>query len=132
MSTLRIEHVNVTVTNPERAAALMQSVFDWRVRWSGPARDGGRSIHVGTDDHYIALFTQAGVAYIDEDFAKGRPLNHIGVEVEDIDAVEARVSAAGLLPFNHGDYDPGRRFYFLDPDGIEYEVVSYRSAAGAE
>ena len=22
--------------------------------------------------------------------------------------------------------DPGRRFYFLDPDGIEYEVVSYR------
>ena len=132
MSTLRIEHVNVTVTNPERAAALMQSVFDWRVRWSGPARDGGRSIHVGTDDHYIALFTQAGVAYIDEDFAKGRPLNHIGVEVEDIDAVEARVRAAGLLPFNHGDYDPGRRFYFLDPDGIEYEVVSYRSAAGAE
>ena len=30
------------------------------------------------------------------------------------------------MPFNHGDYDPGRRFYFLDPDGIEYEVISYR------
>jgi len=132
MSTLRIEHVNVTVTDPERAAALMQALFDWRVRWSGPARDGGRSIHVGTDDHYIALYSQAGVAYTDEDFAKGRPLNHIGVEVADIDAVEARVSAAGLLPFNHGDYDPGRRFYFLDPDGIEYEVVSYRSAVGGE
>ena len=39
--------------------------------------------------------------------------------------IEARVSAAGLIPFNHGDYEPGRRFYFLDPDGIEYEVVSY-------
>ena len=62
----------------------------------------------------------------EEGFAKGRPLNHIGVEVDDLDAVEARVIAAGLLPFNHGDYDPGRRFYFLDPDGIEYEVVSYR------
>ena len=23
------------------------------------------------------------------------------------------------------DYEPGRRFYFFDPDGIEYEVVSY-------
>ena len=34
--------------------------------------------------------------------------------------------AAGLKPFNHGDYDPGRRFYFLDPDGIEYEIISYR------
>ena len=36
--------------------------------------------------------------------------------------------AAGLVPFNHGDYEPGRRFYFMDPDGIEYEIVSYRPA----
>ena len=61
-----------------------------------------------------------------DDFAKGRPLNHIGVEVDDLDAIEAKVVAAGLKPFGHADYDPGRRFYFLDPDGIEYEVVSYR------
>ena len=32
----------------------------------------------------------------------------------------------GLTPFSHGDYEPGRRFYFFDPDGIEYEVISYR------
>jgi hypothetical protein len=32
----------------------------------------------------------------------------------------------GLTPFSHGDYQPGGRFCFLDPDGIEYEVVSYR------
>ena len=125
MSTLRIEHVNVTVTDPERAAALMQAMFGWRVRWSGAARDGGHTIHVGEDDHYIALYTGHNVPYTEADFAKGRPLNHIGVEVEDLAAVEARVIAAGLTPFNHGDYPPGRRFYFLDPDGIEYEVVSY-------
>ena len=59
-------------------------------------------------------------------FAKGRPLNHIGVEVDDLAAVETKVIAAGLRPFGHDDYDPGRRFYFLDPDGIEYEIVSYR------
>jgi catechol 2,3-dioxygenase-like lactoylglutathione lyase family enzyme len=121
----RIEHVNVTVTDPARAAALMQALFDWRIRWSGPARDGGHTIHVGSDDHYLALYTGRDVAYTAEDFAKGRPLNHIGVEVDDLDAVEARVTAAGLTPFNHAAYDPGRRFYFLDPDGIEYEVVSY-------
>jgi catechol 2,3-dioxygenase-like lactoylglutathione lyase family enzyme len=125
MAAPRIEHVNVTVTDPERAAALMQTLFGWRVRWSGPARDGGRTIHVGSDQHYLALYTGPGIAYTDGDFAKGQPLNHIGVEVEDLDAVEAKVIAAGLLPFSHGDYDPGRRFYFLDPDGIEYEVVSY-------
>ncbi|MGH7022640.1 MAG: VOC family protein [Caulobacteraceae bacterium] len=126
MPSPRIEHVNVTVTDPERAAGLMEALFGWRVRWQGPARDGGRTIHVGSDDHYLALYTGRDVAYTPEDFAKGRPLNHIGVEVKDLDAVEARVIAAGLSPFNHAAYDPGRRFYFLDPDGIEYEVVSYR------
>jgi catechol 2,3-dioxygenase-like lactoylglutathione lyase family enzyme len=126
MSIAKIEHVNVTVSNPERAAKLMEALFDWRVRWRGPAANGGHTIHVGSDDHYIALYTGAGVTYTAADFAKGRPLNHIGVEVEDIDGAEARVVAAGLEPFSHGDYEPGRRFYFLDPDGIEYEVVSYQ------
>lgn len=125
MSKPRIEHVNVTVTDPERAAKLMAELFGWHVRWRGAARDGGHTIHVGSDDHYIALYTGGNVTYSADDFAKGRPLNHIGVEVDDLDATEARVAAAGLKPFSHGDYEPGRRFYFLDPDGIEYEVVSY-------
>jgi len=126
MSTPRIEHVNVTVSNPERAARLMEQLFDWQVRWQGPARDGGRTIHIGSDEHYIALYTGRDAAYTAEDFAKGKPLNHIGIEVDDIAATEARVVAGGLQPFNHGSYEPGRRFYFLDPDGIEYEVISYR------
>ena len=125
MASPRIEHVNVTVSDPERAARLMEALFGWRVRWQGPARDGGRTIHVGSAEHYVALYTGAGVTYTPDDFTKGRPLNHIGVEVDDLDAVEASVVAAGLVPFSHGDYEPGRRFYFFDPDGIEYEVVSY-------
>ena len=122
MSMPRIEHVNVTVTDAERTATLMETLFGWQVRWSGAARDGGHTIHVGSSDHYIALYTgrDAGAA------ADRGPLNHIGVEVDDLDAAEARVIAAGLTPFSHGDYEPGRRFYFLDPDRIEYEVISYR------
>jgi len=131
MSAGRIEHVNVTVTDPARAAALMEALFGWRIRWQGPALNGGHTIHVGTDDDYVALYTGRGAHYTADTFAKGRPLNHIGVEVDDLDAVEGRVVAAGLKPFAHGDYEPGRRFYFLDPDGIEYEVVSYRPKAAA-
>jgi catechol 2,3-dioxygenase-like lactoylglutathione lyase family enzyme len=128
MSTPRIEHVNVNVSDPERAARMMERLFGWHVRWQGAARDGGQTIHVGSahlesGGHYIALHTGRG------DFAKGQPLNHIGVEVDDLDSIEAKVVAAGLKPFGHDDYDPGRRFYFLDPDGIEYEVVSYRLPA---
>jgi catechol 2,3-dioxygenase-like lactoylglutathione lyase family enzyme len=125
MAKVQIEHVNVTVRDPDRAARLMESLFDWHVRWRGPAASGGYTVHVGSDAQYLALYTPPGTELATKAFAKGRPLNHIGVEVEDLDATEAKVTAAGLTPFSHGDYHPGRRFYFLDPDGIEYEVVSY-------
>lgn len=131
MAVPRIEHVNLTVRNAERAAALIERLFDWKVRWQGPAQNGGRTVHVGTEAQYLALYTGRDPAYADDQFTKGRPLNHVAVEVDDVDAIEARVIEAGLTPFSHGDYEPGRRFYFLDPDGIEFEVVSYASAAAA-
>ena len=126
MATPKIEHVNITVRDPGRAARLMGDLFGWQVRWEGPALNGGHTIHVGSADQYLALYAPRDAILTDEDFAKGRPLNHVGVEVEDIDDTETKVVAAGLVPFNHADYEPGRRFYFLDPDGIEFEVVSYR------
>ena len=129
MSSPRIEHVNITVSDPKRTSDLMELLFDWHVRWSGPAQNGGHTIHVGSDDHYVALYAGGDTAKVAEAFSKGRPLNHIGVEVDDLAAAEARVIAAGLRPFSHADYEPGRRFYFLDPDGIEYEVLSYNNAA---
>ena len=87
MALPKIEHVNVTVTDPARAAHLMEALFDWRIRWRGPARDGGHTIHVGSNDHYIALYTgRAGAA--SGSAGGGGPLNHIGVEVDDLDAAE--------------------------------------------
>jgi len=125
MPSIRIEHVNITVSSPERTATLLQTLFGWSLRWRGPALNGGHSIHVGSDDHYFALYTSGQQGRADTSFSKGAPLNHIGVEVDDLDAIEALVIAAGLTPFSHDNYDPGRRFYFFDTDGIEYEVVSY-------
>jgi hypothetical protein len=46
------------------------------------------------------------------------------VLVDDLDNIEQRVRQAGYTPFNFGDYKSGRRFYFIDDDHIEYEVVS--------
>jgi catechol 2,3-dioxygenase-like lactoylglutathione lyase family enzyme len=123
MASLRIEHVNLTVSDPDRTAALMERLFGWKVRWRGPARDDGLTVHVGNGDHYLALYTPRDGSRTS--FPKGHPLNHVGIEVDDLDATERKVIGEGLLPFSHGDYEPGRRFYFLDPDGTEYEVVSY-------
>ena len=120
-----IEHVNVTVRDPERSAKLMHDLFGWNIRWQGPAISGGRSIHVGDDRFYMAFYTKDGIDTADDAFRKGRPLNHVGIVVDDLDDAERRVVAAGLEPFNHGDYDPGRRFYFFDFDGTEFELVSY-------
>ena len=121
----RLEHVNVTVSDPDRSAALLQRLFGWRVRWSGPALGGGRTVHVGTDDQYLALYAGRDGKGDPRAWTKGVPLNHVAVLVDDLDAAEARVADAGLTAFGHGDYAPGRRFYFFDPDGIEFEVVSY-------
>ncbi|HEX4848974.1 MAG TPA: VOC family protein, partial [Novosphingobium sp.] len=75
---------------------------------------------------YLAVYTNEGRAKgQNRPYPKGTPLNHIGLVVDDLDAAEAAVIAAGLEPFNHGDYEPGRRFYFFDWDGIEFELVSY-------
>lgn len=122
---VRLEHVNITVGDADRSAALLEQIFGWRVRWAGPAMAGGRTIHIGTDEQYLALYTRQGSDGVPLAWPKGAPLNHVAVVVDDLEAVEARVARAGLIPFNHGDYEPGRRFYFFDADGIEFEVVSY-------
>ncbi len=127
MAAARLEHANLTVSEPERSAALFQQLCGWHERWRGPSQMGGRTIHVGSESGYLALYTNEGRASAGGigPFAKGVPLNHVGIEVDDLDAAEAVVVAAGLEPINHGDYEPGRRFYFFDWDGIEFEVVSY-------
>ena len=118
----RIEHVNLTVTDVDRSAALFETLLGWTQRWRGEAMNGGETIHVGEDQTYLALYSDRGDH---SGQAKGRPLNHIGLLIDDLDAAEQVVVAHGLEPFGHDDYEPGRRFYFFDWDGIEFEVVSY-------
>ena len=47
-----LEHANISVTDPERSAALLIDLLGWHERWKGDAMSGGRTIHVGTDDAY--------------------------------------------------------------------------------
>ena len=118
-----LEHVNLTVSDPDRSSKLLQDLCGWHERWRGPSQLGGRTIHVGSARDYIALYTNEGRG---GPYAKGVPLNHVALVVDDLTEAERTVVAAGLEPFGHGDYEPGRRFYFFDWDGIEFEIVSYR------
>ncbi len=121
-----LEHVNVTVADPVAMAALLCDLFGWQVRWQGPGMTTGHTVHVGTKDNYVALFSYGDPDDPGQDSYRTRgAMNHIGVVVDDLDAVEERVKRAGFDTVNHADYTPGRRFYFRESNGVEIEVVSY-------
>ncbi|MEO8531695.1 MAG: VOC family protein, partial [Deltaproteobacteria bacterium] len=123
----RLEHVNLTVSDPLAFAAVLSDLFDWKIRWQGTAISGGFSVHVGGEDSYVAIYKPPGevVATSNVSYETVGGLNHLGVVVDDLEAVEAHVIAAGYKAHSHANYEPGRRFYFDGPEGVEIEVVSY-------
>ena len=126
MTAAALEHINITVTNSEKFADLLCKLFDWEIRWRGAGIDGGYSIHVGTEHAYVAVYSMSNpqTSRIARHAQIGG-LNHVGVVVDDLDAMEKRVIAEGFSTHSHADYEPGRRFYFTGPDKVEFEVVSY-------
>lgn len=121
-----LEHANYTVSDPARTAAWMEKLFGWHIRWQGASKAGGHTIHVGDDNRYLALYTPTqSLSKSDSSYTSVGGLNHIAVTVDDLDGTEAAIKAHGFETGNHADYEPGRRFYFHDDDGIEYEVVQY-------
>ncbi|MEM1160628.1 MAG: VOC family protein [Pseudomonadota bacterium] len=122
-----LEHVNLTVSDPLKTAEMVCKLFGWHIRWQGPAMAGaGYTVHVGDGDTYLAVYGQGDRQDVDvASYQQIAGLNHVGVVVDDLDDVEAKVVDMGMTPVNHGDYGPGKRFYFHDHDGVEFEVVSY-------
>ncbi len=119
-----LEHVNLTVSNLERSVEFYRKLFDFRVRWEGTIESGQPAAHIGDDRCYLALFEATEQGRACQDYgAVG--LNHFGVVVDDLAASKKRLAELGITPTTEADYEPGRRLYFLDPDGIEVELVEY-------
>jgi catechol 2,3-dioxygenase-like lactoylglutathione lyase family enzyme len=126
--TARLEHANLTVRDIDAVVGFIVTAFpEFRLRHDGIGADGNRWVHVGTDDTYLALSLAA------RDTAPQAPpyqghagLNHLAYEVDDVDAVRARLRAAGFLESGLADAHPHRRrVYFYDPDGNDWEFVQY-------
>lgn len=117
----QLEHLNLSVSKPDRLAAVLVNLFDWHIRWQGATARGGYTIHVGSDSQYLALYRPPSATPC------AASINHLGIQVQDLAAAERRVRAAGYQSYNHGDYHPGRRFYFRDESDLEFEVLSYSS-----
>ncbi|MEZ5997536.1 MAG: VOC family protein [Hyphomonas sp.] len=127
MKPARFEHVNVTVSDPKKTAAMLVDLFGWHVRWEGPSKYSGYTVHVGTDEDYVALYAPSDHQDRpdEESYYRTGTINHFGILVDDLADAEQRILKAGYKTHSHQTYDPGSRFYFHDADGIEWEVVSY-------
>ncbi len=121
---LILEHVNLTVSDLDRSIDLYCRLFDYRVRWRGTLTDGRPAAHVGTDEHYLALFQAKEPGRVENDYTEVG-LNHFGLVVDDLDSLQVRLRELGITPTAEQDYEPGRRVYFFDPDGIEIELIQY-------
>ena len=123
----RLEHAHLTVSDPDATAAWLCDIFDWHVRWTGPVLGGsGYTVHVGTDDQYLALFRPDGDLKDPPDrYTVKGAMNHIALVVDDLETIEEALREKGFEPGGHADYAPGHRFYVFDHDGIEFEIVQY-------
>lgn len=121
-----LEHVNLTVADVDRSAAFYQALLGVGVRWRGEIKSGLQGAHVGDERFYLALFQAERAGQPDRDYGN-IGLNHFGFVVDDLDEMKRRLEAMGVAPHSEQDYAPGRRIYFLDPDGIEVELVEYQA-----
>ncbi len=126
MNGIFLEHVNITVSDPVKSAETLCALFDWHIRWQGKSKDDGYTVHVGDEHCYLALYrSPESVKSATNSYVSFGGLNHVALVVDDLDKTEQRVLAAGYKTHNHGNYEPGRRFYFNDADDIEFEIVNY-------
>lgn len=124
-----LEHIHVNVESIARTEAFLRAATpELRRRGGGDAEGYGPWIHLGTDDCYIALTERAG----------SRPmpaLRHIGLVVDDIEALVTRLSAAGFEPADPSSLDSHpyrRRVYYIDGNGLDWEFVQYLSEDPAQ
>jgi catechol 2,3-dioxygenase-like lactoylglutathione lyase family enzyme len=126
---IRLEHANLHVRHFDDAVRFLKTAFpEFHVRREA-VTDGLRWMHIGTDETYIAL----NETNIDQNTGRkpydGKPgINHLGYEVDDVDALQQRLAAAGFRDSTYPNSHPHRkRVYFYDADGNDWEFVQYLS-----
>ncbi len=131
---IRLEHANVSVRNFDESVRFLKTAFpDFAVRREG-VHEGRRWMHIGTDDTYIAL--NEATAEPPERWVpySGKPgVNHLGFDVDDVEALRERLATAGFRDSTYPNHHPYRkRVYFYDADGNDWEFVEYLSTDPAE
>lgn len=132
---VRFEHANLTVHDIEGMIRFLQTAFpEFSVRAEGQSNDGSRWVHVGTDETYIALSPARTAPAKPWTPYRGLPgVNHLGYEVDDVEALCQRMKSAGYRESTPPNIHPHRkRRYFYDAEGNDWEFVQYLSQDPSE
>ena len=124
---MHLEHINMTVADLDRSINFYTRLLDLSIRWKGQTSNGLPAAHIGDDHCYLALFEARTPDPATPKDYELVGLNHFGIVVDDLDAMKVRLAELGIEVKSEQSYDPGRHAYFFDPDGLEVELVEYRS-----
>ena len=138
MNPNRLEHLNVTLTDLDRATRALRAIVpQWSVRGAGTWDDGQGHVlpwrHVGDDFQYLSLYgTPPGHAL--RAAGPGVAFNHLALVVDDLDAALARLRAEGIALDHIGGSTEHRRsaYVVIEPERLQIELVAYDSAVPAE
>ena len=137
MHTEYLEHANYTVHDLDRAIHFLTTALpSWTVRGGGERMRLGRLsrwVHVGNAHSYIS-FADGGVGNASAPYPSYEMgLKHLGIVVPSLDAVIARLAAAGYTVDHEGAAHPHRKsVYYAEPGGLEYEFMEYLSTVESE
>jgi hypothetical protein len=115
-----LEHINLTVINTGVTATILAKIFNWKIRWAGAATYDGKTIHLDTDNTCLTFYSHADKHLANITNKTIKSLNHIGIQVNDINVIGTKVKATGLMQHKHDDYKSGRRFYFNLEEGLVF------------
>lgn len=124
-----LEHIHVNVDSIGATEQFLRAALpEFTVRGGGDDPHYGQWLHIGTEDNYIALTQVPG--------AEPMPnLRHIGLQVDDIEALIERLQGAGYAPSDASaleGHPHRRRVYFADGNGLYWEFVQYLSEDPAQ
>jgi catechol 2,3-dioxygenase-like lactoylglutathione lyase family enzyme len=124
----RLEHANLCVRDVDGMIRFLVTAFpEFRIRHDATEANGTRWVHVGTDETYIALQSNEREGTEPWQPYSGLPgVNHLGYEVDDVEALLTRLRSAGYTDTTVPNRHPHRkRVYFHDPEGNDWEFVQY-------
>lgn len=124
--TARLEHANLSVHDMDATVKfILTALPHFRIR-GGDNSGRNEWVHVGTDATYICVNHSPKGESLKRHPYYDVGVNHFAFVVDDVDAVVARLEAAGYPEAPGAEVSEWRhRHYFHDPDGMQWEFVQY-------